>query len=112
MGVVGAVGGGDAFVEAGDGFFGATLFGESLRGHLVGGDVARIVLDEGGEFGESAGGVAVAEVFHGEAVAGEGVGGVELEDFVKGSDLVHELMVRCGRSSWQVAWAPGTFAGI
>jgi hypothetical protein len=28
-------------------------------------------------------------LLHGEAVAGEGVGGVELEDFVEGRDLVH-----------------------
>ena len=36
-------------------------------------------------------------VFHGEAVAGEGVGGVGLQDFGEGGDLVHELMVRCER---------------
>jgi hypothetical protein len=29
-------------------------------------------------------------VFHGEAVAGEGVGGVGGEDFGEGGDLVHE----------------------
>ena len=99
VGVVGAVGGGEAFFEAGDGFFGAAEFGEGLRGHLVGGDVVGVVLDEGGELGEGEVGVALAEVFHGEAVTGEGVGGVELQDFVEGGDLVHELMVRCG---WRV----------
>lgn len=37
-------------------------------------------------------------MLHGEAVAGEGVGGVELEDFVEGCDLAHMFMVRgCGR---------------
>ena len=76
MGVVGPVGCGDAFVEAGDGFFGAALFGEGLGGHLVGGDVGGVVLDESGEFGEREVGFAVAEVFHREAVAREGVGGV------------------------------------
>jgi hypothetical protein len=94
VGIVCAVGGGDAFVEAGDGFFGAALFGEGLGGHLVGGDVGGVVLDEGGELCEGAGGVALTEVFHGEAVSGEGVGGVELKNFVEGGDLVHELMVR------------------
>jgi hypothetical protein len=92
--VVGAVGGGDAFVEAGQGFFGAALFCEGLRGHLVGGDVVGVVLDEDGEFGECGFSVAVGGVFHGEAVAGEGVGGVKLEDFVQGCDLVHVGMVR------------------
>jgi hypothetical protein len=101
VGVVGAVGGGDAFVEAGDGFCGAALFGEGLGGHLVGGDVGGVVLDEGGEFCEGEVDAAVAEVFHGEAVAGEGVGGIELEDFVEGGDLVHELMVRFGGEGWQ-----------
>jgi hypothetical protein len=94
VGIVGSVGCSDAVVEAGDGFFGAALFGEGLRGHLVGGDVGWVVLDEGGELCESDGGVALTEVFHGEAVASEGVGGVELKDFVEGGDLVHELMVR------------------
>ena len=102
VGVVGAVGGGDAFVEAGDGFFGAALFGEGLGGHLVGGDVGGVVLDEGGELGEGDGGVALTEVFHGETVAREGVGWVELKDFVEGGDLVHELMVRVGGWGWQV----------
>src|ERR1700730_8948633 len=50
--VAGAVGGGDAFVEAGQGFFGAALFCEGLGGHLVGGDVVGGVLDEGGELRE------------------------------------------------------------
>jgi hypothetical protein len=40
-------------------------------------------------------------VFHGEAVAGEGVGGVGGEDFGEGGDLVHVLMVRCGEVGWQ-----------
>jgi hypothetical protein len=38
-----AVGGGDAFMQAGEGFGGATLFDESLGGHLVGRDVVGIV---------------------------------------------------------------------
>jgi hypothetical protein len=41
-------------------------------------------------------------VFHGETVAREGVGWVELKDFVEGGDLVHELMVRVGGWGWQV----------
>jgi hypothetical protein len=41
-------------------------------------------------------------VFHGEAVAGEGVGRVGGEDLGEGGDLVHELMVRFGGGCWQV----------
>ena len=55
-----ALGGGDSFVEAGDGLLSAAQFGEGLGGHLVGGDVGGVVLDEGGEFGECGGGVAEA----------------------------------------------------
>jgi hypothetical protein len=40
-------------------------------------------------------------VFHGEAVAGEGVGWVGVEDFGEGGDLVHQLMVRVGGRGWQ-----------
>ena len=47
--VSGAVGGGDAVVETVEGFVGAAKSGEGLRGHLVGGDVVGVVLDEGGE---------------------------------------------------------------
>ena len=67
-----------------------------MGGHLVGGDVVGVVVDEGGEFGEGEVGVALGVVFHGEAVAGEGVGGVGGEDFGEGGDLVHELMVASG----------------
>jgi hypothetical protein len=93
VGVVGALGGGEAFFQAGDGFLSAAEFGECLGGHLVAGDVIGVVVDEGGEFGESEVGVALGVVFHCEAVAGEGVGGVGGEDFGEGGDLVHELMV-------------------
>jgi hypothetical protein len=44
-------------------------------------------------------------VFHCKAVAGEGVGGVELQEFGEGGDLVHEVMVRCLGWAWQV-WRP------
>jgi hypothetical protein len=44
-------------------------------------------------------------VFHGQAVAGEGVAGVELEDFVEGCDLVHVSMVGGGLWGWQVGEA-------
>jgi hypothetical protein len=51
-------------------------------------------------------------VLHGEAVAGEGVGGVGLQNFGEGGDLVHGLMVRCARRGWQVCrfrlWWPRT----
>jgi hypothetical protein len=32
-------------------------------------------------------------VFHGEAVAGEGVRGIEAEDFLECGDLVHKAMI-------------------
>jgi hypothetical protein len=93
VGVVGALSGGKAFFQAGDGFVGAALSGEGLGGHLVGGDVVRIVVDEGGELGEGKVGVALGVVLHREAVTGEGVGGVGGENFGEGGNLVHDLMV-------------------
>ena len=77
--VAGACRGCEAFVEASDRFFVAVELGEGLRGHLVGGDVVGIVLDEEVEFVERFGGVVFGGVGHGEAVTGEGVGGVLLE---------------------------------
>jgi len=102
VGVVGAPCGGETFLQAGDGFFGAVVLCKGLGGHLVGGDVVGVVVDEGREFGESEFAVALSVVLHSEAVAGEGVGGVGGEDFGEGCDLVHELMVRCGEVGWQV----------
>ena len=89
--VAGAVGGGDAGFEAVEGFFGAAECDQRLRGHLVGGHVVGIVLDAGGELGEGGVGIALRDVLHGEAVAGEGVGGIELQDFVERGELVHSL---------------------
>jgi len=95
--VVGAVGSGDANVETIEGFLRAAELGEGLGGHLVGGNVVGVVLDECGEFCEGSVGLALADVFHGETVAGEGVGGVGLQNFGESGDLVHGLMVRCTR---------------
>jgi hypothetical protein len=100
--VVGAVGGRDAKVKAIKGFLRAAELGEGLGGHLVGGNVVGVVLDERGEFCEGGVGLALADVLHGKAVAGEGVGGVGLQNFGEGGDLVHALMVRCGTWGWQV----------
>ena len=80
--VAGAISRSDAGMETGEGFFGSAEFGEGLGGHLISGDIVGIVADEGCEFGEGGFGVSPGIVFHGEAVAGEGVGGVELQDFV------------------------------
>jgi hypothetical protein len=96
--VVGALGGGEAFFQAGDGFFGTAEFCEGLGGHLVARDVVRVVVDKGGEFVEGEVGVALSVVLHGEAVAGEGVGGVGGENFGEGSDLIHDLMVASERA--------------
>ena len=94
---MGAVGGGEAFVQAGEGFVDAVEGDEGLRGHLVGGDVVRVAGDAGGEFREGGMGVAEGDVLHGETVAGEGVGGVELEDFCEGCELVHGVILAAGR---------------
>lgn len=59
-------------------------------------------MNEGGELGEGEIGVALGVVLHGEAVAGKGVGGVELQEFGESGDLIHELMVRCCGWGWQV----------
>jgi hypothetical protein len=93
VGVVGALGGGEAFSQARDGFFGAAEFGKGLSGHLVARDVVGVVVDKGDEFVEGEVSVALSVVLHGEAIAGEGVGGVGGEDFGEGSDLIHDLMV-------------------
>jgi len=97
MGVVGAVGGGEAFFQTGDGFYGTAEFGEGLGGHLVARDIVWVVVDKGGEFVEGEVGVALSVVLDGEAVAGEGVGGVGGEDFGEGGDLIHDLMVASER---------------
>ena len=81
VGVVGASGSGEAGLEAGLGFFAATGFEELLGGHLVGGDVVGRVCNDAVELGECLVRVAFGGVGHGEAVAGEGVGGVVGEDF-------------------------------
>jgi hypothetical protein len=91
VGVVGAVGGAEACFQPRDCLFGAAQFGEGLGGHLIGGDVVGVVVDEGAELGEGEVGVALCVVLHREAVAGEGVGGVDGKDFGEGCDLVHEF---------------------
>ena len=97
VGVVGALGGDEAFFEAGDGFFGTTQFGEGLGRHLVTRDVVWVVVDKGGEFVEGEVAVALSVVLHGEAVAGEGVSRVGGKDFGEGGDLIHDLMVASER---------------
>lgn len=93
MDVAGALGGVEALCQACDRFVRATELGEGLGRHLVGGNVVGVVVNEGGELGERDVGVALGGVLHGQAVAGEGVGRVGLQDFGEGGDLVHELMV-------------------
>jgi len=95
----------EAFFEAGDGLIAAAKFSQSLSGHLIGRDVVGVFLDESSELGEAAAGIALAQVFHGEAVAGERIVGVALEDFGECCDLVHGLMVRSAGCGWQVAKA-------
>ena len=91
--VAGAVRGSNTFVEAGERFGDAVEFGESLGGHLVGRNVVGVEGDEAVELFQTLVRAALADVFHGEAVAGERVVRVELEDFVEGGDLVHPSIV-------------------
>lgn len=103
--VAGPVGSGYAGVEAFQGLGGAVELGKGLGGHLIGRNVVGVVLDEGVELGECVVSVALGDVLHGQAVAGEGVDGVGCEDFGEGGDFsvgVHELMVRFGGWDWQV----------
>jgi hypothetical protein len=95
--VAGTVGGGNALVEAGEGLIGTVEFGKRLGGHLVGGDVIRVDADERGELLESPFRVALADMLHGEAVAGESVVRVELKNFVECGDLVHTVWCGVGR---------------
>lgn len=90
-------GGGETGVEASASIFSAGELEQELRGHLVGGDVVGRVLEDGVVLGERLIRVAFGGVGHGEAVTGEGVGGILLEDLGEGSDLVHGLMVRVAR---------------
>jgi hypothetical protein len=91
--VGGAVGGGDAIVQAGERFVGAVERNQGLRGHLIGGDVVGIAVDAGSELGERGFGIAEGDMLHGETIAGEGVVGVEGEDFIEGGEFVHGLIV-------------------
>ena len=89
--VVGAVGGGDAGVETGEGGLGVAGGGEGLGGHLVGGDVVGVVVEDAGELGETFRGAVLGDELHGQAVAGEGVGWVGLEDLGEDCDFVHDF---------------------
>ena len=94
VGVVGAMGSGDAGVESVDSLGGAAEFGQGLGGHLVSRHIVGVVLDAEGEGLEGGFSVVLAEVLHGDAVAREGVGGVEGKNFVESGDLIHEFDVR------------------
>lgn len=73
MGISSPRGDGETFFEARDSLVGTAEFGQSLSGHLIGRNVVVIFLDESSELGEAGVGIALAEVFHGESIAGEGV---------------------------------------
>ena len=73
--VAGAGSGFDALVEAGYGGFGLAVGGHGLGGHLIGGDVVGVGGEDGVELCEGFFMAVLGYVFHGEAVAGEGVGG-------------------------------------
>ena len=93
VGVARPLGCGETGVEAGAGFVDAGDFDQRLRGHLIGGDVVGVVVDEGAEFSECSGGIALRGVLHRETVTREGVAWVELEDLVECGDLVHTAIL-------------------
>ncbi len=92
--VAGTVGRGDALVEALDCLLGHVVGGHGLGGHLVGGDVVGVEGDEVVELGEGFGDAGLGDVFHSEAVAGEGVAGVLGQDLGEHCELVHLASVR------------------
>src|SRR5579875_872991 len=104
VGVAGALRDFDSGPQARDGFFIAAQFRQRLRGHLVGGHVVWIVLDECAELGECLIGAAFGDVRHGEAIACEGVGGVLLKYLREKRDSVH--IFRCSAFGGRLAsWA-------
>ncbi len=76
-----ASGSGDALVQEGFGFCGPVVLRESLRVHLVAGNVIGICLQQKFEMGLGAGEVVFTEAFEGDAVACEGVVGIPREEF-------------------------------
>jgi hypothetical protein len=99
--VVGAVGGADAGVQVFESFVDAAQLGEGLRSHLVGGNVVWIAIDAGGKLGQCGFAVVLRQMLHGKAVTCEGVGWIDLEDFVEGGDLVHTAILVVRR---QLEW--------
>ena len=85
MGVAGAFGGGDSVLVEGFGGGGVAFLFAGSSGHEVGGDVVGGAGEEFVEFFEGIVELALLGVFHGDAIAEEGVGGVVLEE---GEELV------------------------
>lgn len=88
-----AISRGDAFVQESLRFFGAIVFGESLRVHLVTGNVVGIGFEQSLEVSFGAGEIVFAKAFEGDAVAREGVVGILLEEFFQ---LLAAGFVLCG----------------
>ncbi len=88
-----AVGGSDAGVQTLEGFFGSIEFGQGLGGHLVGGNVVGCLSDERTEFFQTFVDSGLGDELHGEAVTGEGVGGVLFEDLSEEGEFVHGSIV-------------------
>ncbi len=104
--VAGAVGGGDALVQAGDGGLGLRVGGHGLGGHLVGRHVVGIVGDAAVELGQGFGDTGSRDEFHGEAIAGKGVSGGLLEDLGEEGYFVHKAIVGAFLLRSQAAPAP------
>ncbi len=70
-------------------FFLAAELGQRLRRHLVRRNVVGIMPNEGGKLRQRRVGLPLAAKFHSKAIAGERIGGVELQYFVECCDLIH-----------------------
>ena len=92
--VAGALGRGETSLQAFDRLFVAVDLCQRLGRHLVGRHVVRVVGGGCGELPQRGVGIAVAQVGHGQAVAGETVGRIVLQNFREHGDLVHAIIVR------------------
>lgn len=91
--VAGALGSGQAGIEAGACLVDSRELDECLCGHLVGGDVVGMVVDECVELSEGGGVVAVRDMLHRQAVTREGIAGIEFKNLVECGDLVHKFIL-------------------
>ncbi len=97
--VAGAVGGRDSVMQACKGGRWLSVGGHRLSGHLVSGNVVRVVRDAAGELSKPFRDSTLRDELHGESVASKGIGRGLLQDLVEQRELVHTsiLVVSPGR---------------